>query len=111
MGANSPSTTPYARKVIDSIEPLFESLPLEYQQAFETYSEYILNSRVAIHYSTEQLPILTALVVIQVERDLAHAAEINELYRRLDDSFREITELNKRIAELCQEIRKPTNPK
>lgn len=89
MGANSPSTTPYAQKVIESIKPLFEMLPPEYWQAFERYSEYILKNRVSLHYATEELPILVALVIIQVERDFANAEQINELYRQLEELRRE----------------------
>lgn len=89
MGANSPSTTPYAQKVIESIKPLFEMLPPEYWQAFKRYSEYILKNRVSLHYATEELPILVALVIIQVERDFANAEQINELYRQLDELRRE----------------------
>ncbi len=94
MGSNSPSTTPYAYKVIDSIKPLFEMLPPRYRQVFKTYSEYILKNRVALHYATEQLPILAALVIIQVERDLAHAHEINELYKQIEELRREVNRLS-----------------
>ena len=96
MGANSPSTTPYARKVIESIKPVFEILPPDYWQAFERYSEYILNNRVSLHNATEELPILVALVIIQVERDFAHAAEINELYRQLEELRREVKKSKRR---------------
>ena len=63
---------------------------------FKKYSEYILKHRGAIHYATDQLPILVALVIIQLERDLDHAHEINELYKQMD--------------ELRREVRKLTNP-
>ncbi len=96
MSPNSPSTTPYAYKVVDSIKPIFEKLPPRYRQVFKKYSEYLLKNRVSLHYTTEQLPILVALVIIQVERDLDHAGEINELYNQ--------------IAELRRELNKLTNP-
>ena len=96
MGPNSPSTTPYAFKIIASIKPIFKMLFPQDRVVFKKYGEYILKHRVAIHYATEQLPILVALVIIQVERDLDHAHEINELYRQMD--------------ELRREIRKLTNP-
>lgn len=83
MSPNSPSTTPYAYRIIDSIKPIFRLFPPQYRVAFKKYSEYILKHRVAIHYATEQLPILVALVVIQVERDLDYAHEINELHKRI----------------------------
>ena len=96
MGPNSPSTTPYAFKIIASIKPIFKMLFPQDRWVFKKYSEYILKHRVAIHYATEQLPILVALVIIQVERDLDHAHEINELYKQMD--------------ELRREVRKLTNP-
>jgi len=96
MGPNSPSTTPYAFKIIASIKPIFKMLFPQYRGVFKKYSEYILKHRVAIHYATEQLPILVALVIIEVERDLDHAHEINELYKQME--------------ELRREVRKLTNP-
>ena len=96
MGPNSPSTTPYAFKIIASIKPIFKILFPQYRGVFKKYSEYILKHRVSIHYATEQLPILVALVIIQVERDLDHAHQINELYKQMD--------------ELRREVRKLTNP-
>ena len=96
MGSNSPSTTPYAFKIIESIKPIFKMLFPQDRVVFKKYSEYILKHRVSIHYATEELPILVALIIIQVERDLAHAHEINELYKQMD--------------ELRREIRKLTNP-
>ncbi len=68
----------------------------QYRVVFKKYGEYILKHRVAVHYATEQLPILVALIIIQVERDLNHAHEINELY--------------KQIGELRRDIQKLTNP-
>ena len=95
MGPNSPSTTPYAFKIIASIKPIFKMLFPQYRGVFKKYSEYILKHRVAIHYATEQLPILVALVIIQVERDLDHAHEINELYKQMDELRREVRKLTK----------------
>lgn len=93
MGPNSPSTTPYAHKVVASIKPIFKMLFPQYREVFKKYTEYILKHRVALHYATEQLPILVAIVIIQVERDLAHASEINELYRQIDELRREVNRL------------------
>ena len=93
MGPNSPSTTPYAFKIIASIKPIFKMLFPQNRVVFKKYSEYILKHRVSIHYATEQLPLLVALVIIEVERDLAHAHEINELYKQMDEMRREIYKL------------------
>ena len=89
MGPNSPSTTPYAHKVVAAIKPIFKMFFPQYREVFKKYTEYILKHRNALHYATEQLPILVALIIIQVERDLAHAGEINELYRQIDELRRE----------------------
>src|SRR6266498_4510564 len=93
MGANSPSTTQYAHKIIDSLKPLFELLPTQYRSVLKKYSEYILKHRIAIHYATELLPILAALVIIQVERDINHALELSEIRREVDELRREIKKL------------------
>src|SRR5258705_13694579 len=93
MGPNSPSTTPYARKVVASIKPIFKKLFPQYREVFKKYAEYIMKHRVALHYATEQLPILVAIVIIQVERDLHHAHEINELYSQIEELRREVNKL------------------
>jgi hypothetical protein len=51
------------------------------------------------------LPILAALIVIQVERDLDHAKQLNEI--RNQYSF-EIAKLHQEISELRREIEEPT---
>jgi hypothetical protein len=96
MGANSPSTTPYAYKVVASIKSIFKMLFPQYRGVFKKYAEYILNHRVGLHYATEHLPILVAIVIIQVERDLHYAAEINELYRQIEELRRERREPKRR---------------
>ena len=93
MGPNSPSTTPYAYKVVASIKPIFKKLFPQYRAVFKKYAEYILKHRAALHYATEQLPILVAIVIIQVERDLHHAHEINELYKQIEELRREVNKL------------------
>jgi hypothetical protein len=98
MGANSPSTTQYAHKLVASLKSFFELLPpsVSYRQILKRYTEYIMKHRAAIHYATGYLPILAALIVIQVERDLSHAHTLLELRREID--------------ELRREIKKPANP-
>jgi hypothetical protein len=93
MGPNSPSTTPYAYKVLASIKPIFKMFFPQYREVFKKYTEYILKHRNALHYATEQLPILVAIVIIQVERDLHHAHEINELYKQIEELRREVNKL------------------
>ena len=81
MPRDSPSNTEYAHKIIGSLKSLFNGLPptIAYKSIFRKYSEYILNQRSAIYHATEYLPILAAIIVIQVERDLHHASQLTEI--------------------------------
>lgn len=90
MGRNSLSATQLAHKVIASLKPLSEMLPSNSRRVMNRYFEYILKHRVVIHNLTDQLPILAALVLIQLERDEDHAHEFNELYRQIEELRREI---------------------
>lgn len=54
------------------------------------YSEYILKHRVAIHNATDHLPILAALLMIQLESDERHDREVNELHKQIEELRREI---------------------
>ena len=77
----SPANTEYAHKIIGSLEDFFENLPptIAYKRIFKKYKEHILNQRSAVYHATGLLPILAALVVIQVERDLHHASELTKI--------------------------------
>jgi hypothetical protein len=90
MGRNSLSATQLAHKVIASLKPLSEMLPPHSRRLMDRYFEYILKHRVVIHNLTDQLPILAALMLIQLERDQDHAHEFNELYKQIDELRREI---------------------
>ena len=81
MPRDSPANTPYANKVTSLIKSVFKRLPpdIAYTSLFKKYTEYILNQRSAIYHATGLLPILAALVVIQVERDLHHASELTKM--------------------------------
>src|SRR5207247_4470170 len=95
MPRDSPSNTEYAHKIIDSLKTLFKGLPptIAYKSIFKRYAEYILNQRSAIYHATGYLPILAALVVIQVERDLHHAHELTEIRKEMDQLRRDIQRL------------------
>lgn len=95
MPRDSPSNTEYAHKIIGSLKTLFQGLPptIAYISIFKKYSEYILNQRSAIYQATQFLPILAALIVIQVERDLDHAHEMTEIRKEMDQLRREIKSL------------------
>ena len=56
----------------------------------DKYAEYLLKHRVVIHNATDHLPILSALIVIQLERDERLAHEFSELYKQLEELRREI---------------------
>ncbi len=90
MGRNSLSATQLAHKVIASLKPLSEMLPPNSRRLMDRYFEYILKHRVVIHNLTDQLPILAALMLIQLERDQDHAHEFNELYKQIEELRREI---------------------
>ena len=107
MPRDSPSNTEYAHKIIASLKVLFKSLPPTpaYISIFKRYCEYIFNQRSAIYHATNLLPILAALIVIQVERDLDHARQLNEI--RNQYNF-EIVKLRHEISELRREFKEPT---
>ena len=107
MPRDSPSNTEYAHKIIASLNALFKLLPPTpaYISISKKYCEYIFNQRSAIYHATDLLPILAALIVIQVERDLDHAKQLNEI--RNQYNF-EIARLYQEIGELRREIEEPT---
>ncbi|MGE5642666.1 MAG: hypothetical protein ACM3Y8_06615 [Byssovorax cruenta] len=90
MGRNSLSATQLAHKLIASLKPMADMLPPNYRRIIDKYSEYVLKHRVVIHNLTDQLPILAALIVIQMERDDKYSHEFNELYRQIEELRREI---------------------
>lgn len=90
MGRNSLSATQLAHKLIASLKPMADMLPPNYRRIIDKYSEYVLKHRVVIHNLTDQLPILAALIVIQMERDDKYVHEFNELYRQIEELRREI---------------------
>ena len=90
MGRNSLSATQLAHKLIASLKPMADMLPPNYRRIIDKYSEYVLKHRVVIHNLTDQLPILAALIVIQMERDDKYSDEFNELYRQIEELRREI---------------------
>ena len=108
MPRDSPSNTEYAHKIIGSLKLLFKGLPPtpSYISIFKKYTEYILNQRSAIYHATELLPILAALVVIQVERDLHHAHELTEM--RNQHNF-EITKIREEMDQLRRVIKSLTS--
>jgi hypothetical protein len=90
MGHNSLSATQLAHRLIASLKPMADMLPPNYRRIIDKYSEYVLKHRVVIHNLTDQLPILAALIVIQMERDDKYSHEFNELYRQIEELRREI---------------------
>jgi hypothetical protein len=94
MPRDSPSNTEYAHKIISSLKTLFQGLPPtpSYISIFKKYSEYILNQRSAIYHATKLLPILAALVVIQVERDIDHAHKLTEMRKEHAQELKKIRE-------------------
>ncbi len=104
MPRDSPSNTDYAHKVRSSLKSVFKMLPdtIAYKSLFKKYEEYILNQRSAIYHATGLLPILAALVVIQVERDLDHAHEMTKMRNQ---HIQELNTLREEMEQLRREIK------
>ena len=90
MGRNALSATQLAHKLIASLSPISDMLPPHYRRILHKYTEYIMKHGVAIHNATDHLPILTALIVIQLERDERQAREVNELHKQIEELRREL---------------------
>ena len=99
----SPANTEYAHKIISSLKSVFKGLPptISYKSLFKKYAEYILNQRAAIYHAPKVLPILAALIVIQVERDLHHAHEMTEMRNQ---HVQEMNNLREEMDQLRREI-------
>ena len=93
MGQDSPSNTQLAHKIVASLKDFLGWLPPQYKWIPKKYTQYILQHRSAIHRATQYLPILASLIVIQVERDIAHAEELTKVYKEIDNLRREIEQL------------------
>ena len=108
MPRDSPSNTEYAHKIRSSLKSVFRRLPdtIAYKSLFKKYEEYILNQRAAIYHATELLPILAALIVIQVERDLDHAHEMTEIRNQ---HARELTKFREEMDQLRREMNSLTS--
>lgn len=100
----SPANTEYAHKVKGALKSVFKGLPptIAYTSLFKKYSEYILNRRAAIYQATQLLPILAALIVIIVERDLDHAKGLNDIRNQYNS---EINTLREEMEQLRREIK------
>ena len=101
----SPANTEYAHKIISSLKSVFKGLPhsIAYKSLFKKYAEYVLNQRSAIYHAPKVLPILAALIVIQVERDLYHAHEIAEMRNQ---HTQELNKLREEMEQLRREIKR-----
>lgn len=100
MGQDTPSNTDLAHKTNDSLKDFLDWLLPKQKWILKKYSTYLLQHRNVIHRATHFLPIISALIVIQVERDLVHAAELNEAHKRLTNAERQIDELRREIKSL-----------
>jgi hypothetical protein len=108
MPRDSPANTPYAIKITGSLKSVFKQLPdsIAYKRIFEKYCEYILNRRSAIYHATELLPILAALIVIVVERDLDHAYELTQMRNQ---HAQELTKLREEMDQLRRDFQRLTS--
>ena len=110
MPRDSPSNTEYAHKIISSLKSLFKWLPPtpSYISIFKKYAEYILNQRSAIYHATGLLPILAAILVIQVERDLDHASQLIEIRNQ---HAQELNKIREEMDQLRRDLQRLTSPK
>lgn len=108
MPRDSPSNTEYAHKIIGPLKNLFKGLPptIAYISLYKKYAEYILKHRSAIYHATEYLPILAALIVIQVERDLHHAHELTEMRK---EHAQELHQIREEMDQLRRDIERLTS--
>src|SRR5687768_5422449 len=104
MPDHSPANTEYAHKVKGTLKSVFKGLPptISYTSLFKKYSEYILNRRAAIYQATQLLPIIAALIVIIVERDLDHEHKITEIRNQ---HIQENNKLREEMEQLRREIK------
>ena len=93
MGRNSLSATQLAHKIIASLNSLSEMLSPKYRKIMKRFSEYILQHRVSIHNATDHLPMLAALLIIQLEEHERNNHEFNELYRQIEELRLEVRTL------------------
>ena len=105
MPDHSPANTEYAHKVKSTLKSVFKGLPptITYTSLFKKYSEYIMNRRAAIYQATQLLPILAALIVIMVERDLDHVKQLADVRNEYDGR---IKKLNEEMEQLRREIKR-----
>src|SRR5688572_13298973 len=108
MPRDSPSNTEYAHKIRSSLKSVFKRLPdtIAYKSLFKKYEEYILNQRAAIYHATGLLPILAAILVIQIERDLDHARQLIEIRNQHNA---EITKLREEMDQLRRDMKSLTS--
>jgi len=104
----SPANTEYAHKIIGSLEDFFENLPptIAYKRIFKKYKEHILNQRSAIYQATWLLPIIAALIVIVVERDLDHAHDLTEIRNQ---HACELNKIRKEMDQLRRDFQRLTS--
>ncbi len=100
MGQDSPSNTQLAHKTVASLTEFLDWLPRQHKWIPKKYSTYILQHRDSIHRATHFLPIISSLIIILVERDIANAAELTKVHKRLSSTEKQIEELRREIEKL-----------
>ncbi len=106
MGQDTPSNTDLAHKTDASLKQFLGWMIPENKWIVKKYSTYILQYRSVIHRATHFLPIISSLIIIIVERDIANAAELTKVHKKWTKAEKEIVKVRNEIAELRREIKK-----
>ena len=100
MGQDTPSNTDLANKTVASLEDFLDWLLPQHKWILKKYTRYLRQHRSIIHRATHFLPIISSLIIIQVQRDIAHAEELTKVYKELFKAQKAIDELRGDIAKL-----------
>src|SRR5215211_1020972 len=100
MGQDTPSNTDLAHKTVASLTDFLDWLLPQHRWTLKKYTQYILQHRSVIHRATHFLPIISSLIIIQVQRDIAHDEELTKVYKELFKAQKEIDKLWGEIKKL-----------
>lgn len=100
MAQDTPSNTDLAHKTVASLKDFLDWLTPPHEWILKKYTQSILQHRSVIHKATHFLPIISSLIIIQVQRDIAHAQELTKVYKELFKAQKEIDKLWAEIKKL-----------
>src|SRR5215510_4735571 len=100
MAQDTPSNTDLAHKTVASLKDFLDWLIPQHKWVLKKYTHYILQHRSVIHRATHFLPIISSLIIIQVQRDIDHAEELTKVYKEVFKAQKEIDKLRREIKKL-----------